>query len=252
MSRRSLPERTVDAWVSTAICVTFPHARIWGPTQAIKQTNWDYGASLGEGKIFILEDKGTTAVERRRQKPLDTHRIHIDMDQLDWYCDEVEPATGVPVYYVLPQPPWIGAATGSDVVPDQAICRVESATGRFEAWTFVSRCSDLRGKLGGLSSIDTDRLPLAGGWSLAEFFRHVQECEIGRRISGAGEPSLSAARSAEQVGQPPRASVQDRTNELRPSQSVGSALAVFVPSEDLPGWRQVSEDGWYARPSIRS
>jgi hypothetical protein len=85
------PERTVDAWVSAAICTVFPHARIWGPTQAISATNWDYGLSLGDGKIFILEDKGTSPVARTRRHPLLTHKIDVDRSQLDWYCDEVEP-----------------------------------------------------------------------------------------------------------------------------------------------------------------
>ena len=87
MPRRSLPERTVDGGVRSAM--TFPmrriweplrilkifffsHARIWGPTQNIEETNWDYGLSLGDGKLLILEDKGTTAVLRKRKKPLDT------------------------------------------------------------------------------------------------------------------------------------------------------------------------------------
>jgi hypothetical protein len=236
MSRRSLPERTVDAWVSSAVCATFPHARIWGPTQNIEETNWDYGLSLGDGKLFILEDKGTSAVHRRRKKPLDTHRIDIDLRQLAWYCDQVEPATGVPVYYVLPRPPWIGGATGSEVAPDQSICRVDSVAGPFDSWAFIGRSGDVRTELGGRRSIDTDQLPFAGTWTLAEFFRRVQECEIGRRISGPGEPSFLVAKAPEQAGRQPETTAAFRPDELRRSQYVGSALAVFVPAQDLPGW----------------
>ncbi len=36
---RSMPERTVDAWVASAICTVFPAARIWDPTQAMKGRN---------------------------------------------------------------------------------------------------------------------------------------------------------------------------------------------------------------------
>jgi hypothetical protein len=57
MPQRSLPERTVDAWVSAAICSAFPHARIWGPTQAIDATNWDYGLSLGDGRSSFSKTK---------------------------------------------------------------------------------------------------------------------------------------------------------------------------------------------------
>lgn len=234
MARRSLPERTVDAWVSSAVCTAFPHAGIWGPTQAIEASNWDYGLSLGDGKIFILEDKGTTAVERKRTKPLETHRINIDRNQLRWYCDTVEARRGVPVYYVLPQPPWIGGATGSQMVPDQAICRVDSIAGRFEAWAFVTRCTDLRDKLGGRASIYTHELPFGDGWSLADFLRLVRECQIGVKVSGTGESSKLTARSPEQAGDTSEETIVNRRPTFETY--VGSSLAVFIPSEDLPTW----------------
>jgi hypothetical protein len=77
----------------------------------MKGRNWDR-ASLPpeEGKVFVLEDKGTTAVTRTRKMPLQTHRIDIGAAQLNWYCDEVERADFIPVYYVLPRPPWNGSA----------------------------------------------------------------------------------------------------------------------------------------------
>jgi hypothetical protein len=235
MSRRSLPERTVDAWVSAVICATFPHARIWGPTQNIEETNWDYGLSLGDGKLLILEDKGTTAVLRKRKKPLDTHRIDIDVDQLTWYCDDVEPATGVPVYYVLPQPPWFGDSTGSKVVPNEAICRVDSRAGPFAEWAFISRSGDLRAELGSRHSIYTDQLPFTGASTLAEFFRRAQGCEVGKRVSGSGEPSSLIAKAPEQAGREPEA-VAYQTDNPSQLQYVGSALAVFLPAQDLPSW----------------
>jgi hypothetical protein len=72
----------------------------------MKGRNWDRAAALlGEGRVFLFEDKGTTPVTRKRKAPLQTHRIDIDRAQLDWYCDEVEPAEDVPVYYVLPSRP---------------------------------------------------------------------------------------------------------------------------------------------------
>ena len=79
--------------------------------------------------VFIFEDKGTTAVTRMRKTPLQTHRIEIRADQLDWYCDVVEPASMIPVYYVLPRPPWNGGAS-SGHVPEQAACRVAAAVTR--------------------------------------------------------------------------------------------------------------------------
>jgi hypothetical protein len=53
----SLPERTVDAWVSIYVASRVPDVRIWAPTQ--QQTpDYDIAGSLpGPGKLFVLEDK---------------------------------------------------------------------------------------------------------------------------------------------------------------------------------------------------
>ena len=119
-----MPERTVDAWVAAAVCNAFPEARIWDPTQAIRGRNWDRAIRLlGTGKIFIFEDQATTAVARKRKTPLNTHRIDIGRAQIDWYCDEIERDNGgIPVYYVLPNPPWKGCPD-SVSVPEQAACQ---------------------------------------------------------------------------------------------------------------------------------
>jgi hypothetical protein len=153
-----MPERTVDAWVASAICTAFPAARIWDPTQAMKGRNWDRAAALlGEGRVFLFEDKGTTPVTRKRKAPLQTHRIDIDRAQLDWYCDEVEPTEDVPVYYVLPKPPWKGSAS-SGHVPEQVVSRVTAST---------AACWDAAGEAGAtvmaflLACVGTRR---ARGW----------------------------------------------------------------------------------------
>jgi hypothetical protein len=239
MPQRSLPERTVDAWVSTAICSAFPHAQIWGPTQALDATNWDYGLSIGDGKIFILEDKGTSPVVRTRRPPLQTHKIDVDRSQLDWYCAEVEPHWGVPVYYVMPNPPWLGPHTGPPVVPHQASYRSSSPHGPFEEWAFVSRCHSLRSFLGARSSLETHRLPLLRERTLAEFLKGVRDCILGRAVSGSIKASdWNEKRPEEQPTLFPQSNVGS-PEILRPqvAQRVGSALAVFIPSEDLPGWR---------------
>ena len=121
---------------------------------------------------YAGKDKGTAAVTRKRTKPLDTHKIDINPVQLNSYCDEVEVEIGVPVYYVLPQPPWVGLASRG-VVPGQAAYRTTSDAGPFERWAYVSRCTDLRTQLAGGRTIFTDRLPLPGCCNLAEFLRHV-------------------------------------------------------------------------------
>ncbi len=152
----------------------FPDARTWDPIQAMKGRNWDRAFLPFEaGKVFIFEDKGTTAVTRTRKPPLQTHGIDIGADQLDWYCDVVEPASMIPVYYVLPRPPWDGGASSGNV-PEQAACRVTSDAGPFPEWAYVSRCTDLRQELSGRRSIDTDKLPLPGGMKLADFFQDLR------------------------------------------------------------------------------
>lgn len=218
-----MPERTVDAWVAAAICSVFPSARIWDPTQAIKGRNWDRAfLPSEEGKAFILEDKGTVAVARKQKQPLRTHRIAIDAAQLDWYCDEVE-KTGIPVYYVLPQPPWAGGA-GPGPIPAQAAFRVDSDSGPFPEWTYVSRCSDLRRKLSGRSSIETHQLPLPGGMSLATFLQDVRYGKAGKWLPNEDMDAAQSNFSSPLVGELYRG---------RRDSHGGSALAVFLPASSF-------------------
>ena len=237
MAPRSLPERTVDAWVSGEICSKFPGALLWAPTQA-GWNNWDYGASLGDGKVFVLEDKATTPIERTRKHPRSTHRIDIPRRQLDWYCNEVEPQQGVPVYYVLPKPPWAGAWTGSPVLPDRAVCRMQSGDGPFSAWAWVVRCTALLAFLGTRNTLDTDKLPLAasGCLSLQEFLDRVRICEIGKVVHGSGEGRRAASKVSFETVEPGVAEPTESRGRLERSDTrlVGSALAVFVPAADLP------------------
>ena len=219
-----MPERTVDTWVASAICSVFPDARIWDPTPAMRGRNWDRAfLPLEAGKVFIFEDNGTTAVTRTRKRPLQTHRIDIGVAQLNRYCDEVEPASMIPVYYVLPRPPWNGGAD-SGHVPEQAICRVTSDAGPFPQWAYVSRCTDLRQELCDRRSIDTDQLPLPGGMTLAEFFQDVRQGEAGKWLSPEDEGAL-------RVRSPGR--LTDGPKGIRQNPHTGSALAVFVPVGNL-------------------
>jgi hypothetical protein len=212
----------VDAWVASAICTAFPAARIWDPTQAMKGRNWDRAAALlGEGRVFLFEDKGTTPVTRKRKAPLQTHRIDIDRAQLDWYCDEVEPAEDVPVYYVLPKPPWKGSAS-SGHVPEQVASRVTSPEGPFEHWAYVIRCADLRDGLKARRSVDTHELPLPGAIKLADFFEDIRRGKAARWLS-PDEADLAYSAGRLRSRKPPE----------RRDLHEGSAFAVFVPAENL-------------------
>jgi hypothetical protein len=216
-----MPERTVDAWVASAICTAFPAARIWDPTQAIKGGNWDCSFSLlGDGKVFLFEDKGTTPVIRKLKAPLQTHKIDINRNQLDWYCDEVDPG-GAPVHYVLPKPPWTGSVSHA-YVPEQAASRVTSLKGPFLQWAYVIRCTDLRTQLGTRASLDTHELPLEGAITLAEFFKDVRQGKSGRRVR---TEEAAHAFETDRQGDPKPLNRRDL--------NAGSAFAVFVPAENL-------------------
>lgn len=219
---RSLPERTVDAWVASAITDRFPNARIWAPTQRAMHdvNNWDYGVGLGDGKVFILEDKATewsTGAGPAGGR----HTIMIDLRQLDWYCNTVEPEQGVPVYYVLPVPPWDGEPTGSPVLPNESAHRIAP---RFEGWARAVRCHFLRKYLAApahqrsrtLRAEDVPTIP--GADTLGEFLDQVKKCERGARTPLDGRR-----------GGPDEVFEQDQSLNVRP-------LAVFIAAADLPNF----------------
>jgi hypothetical protein len=201
-----------------------------------EDANWDYGASLGDGKVLILEDKATTPVKRKRKPPTDTHWIDVPRAQLDWYCDEIEPTLNVPVFYVLPAPPWVGGPSGSVVVPDQAICRVASTSGPFEQWSFVVRATDLRSYLADRRGLETDELPIPNSESLAAFLEAVGACQRGRRVSGPGSGSNAATKGAGQAEDVGVGAARGRSRGDATDRWAGSALAAFIPAADLPAW----------------
>jgi hypothetical protein len=221
---RSMPERTVDAWVVDVIVRTFPNALVWAPTNVRSNENWDIAASMRDGKALILENKGTEPVERSKKAPLQTHRIHIDTDQLDNYCDVVEPTSGLPVFYVLPNPPWQGNPAGA--VPAEAGFRAHSLQ-PFYCWSWVLSCTSLRNFLGfDASSGDYDRatfctheLPASGAITLGAFLQEVQECNYGAAFRD-GEPQDPEFRR-----------VSDEALKVG-----RSAIAVAIPGANLAGF----------------
>jgi len=223
VARRSLPERTVDAWVTTAINAKYPNARLWAPTQN-DRSNWDTGLGVA-GKAFIFEDKATTPGTRKRKPPKTFHRIDIDTNQLHWYCTDVEVNHAVPAYYVLPNPPWAGEPTGSDVLPDQVRHQQTFAT-----WAWVIRCTDLRIMLASRKHLETHTLPGSSAITLEDFLQRLWACQVGRRVTG--KPTASQQRDEVRrlnIGTP------DVTDQIpEPDHHfTRSSLAVFVPSRDL-------------------
>lgn len=127
---------------------TVPQVRYWAPSQR-DINNWDEALSFGVGKAFILENKGT-----RPMGASSRHRIRIDTDQLLRYIFNFP----VPVFYVLPSPPWpasklLQALSPVAPVPQVAHCRTGCTAkgcpggrgphGAFPAWTTVISALDL-------------------------------------------------------------------------------------------------------------
>ena len=131
----------------------------------------------------------------------------------------------IPVYYVLPQPPWSGGAS-SGHVPEQAACRVTSDVGPFPQWAYVSRCTDLRQELADRRSIDTDQLPLPGGMKLAEFLQEIRHGRAGKWLAPEEKIDVLPFRS-------PGRLTAGRAEGTLQSPRTGSALAVLVPARDL-------------------
>src|SRR4051794_38276421 len=87
---RSLPERTVDAYVAIAITARFPGAAIWDLTNT--EGMWDH-TLITAGKTLLFETKGNEEGD---------NDISIDLDQLDDYLSrDIAPI----VFYVLADPP---------------------------------------------------------------------------------------------------------------------------------------------------
>lgn len=117
----SLPERTVDAWVTAYVAKRSPDALIWAPTQR-DTPDYDIASSLpGPGKLFVLEDKAPYANGH--------HHFRLEVRQMWNYL--LHPQLRTRAFYVLPCPPFPvtdvpGASSWAnvDLVPRQARSRI--------------------------------------------------------------------------------------------------------------------------------
>lgn len=203
---RSLPERTVDIWVVSQLIDIFPGVLLWAPTQR-KPDNWDLGAHLGDGKTFILENKACDPVGHTG-----SHTVNIGRCQLEEYLHTIDPY--VPVYYVLPDPPWLDGPTGANWMPNQSGHR--STCG---GWLWTIRATDLMAHMTGASTstFRTDAFSLwAETTSLGNFLSGLKKCEFGELW---------------------RRALKERTRQTdqlaHGGRFPGSALGVFVPKSNL-------------------
>ncbi len=145
---RSLPEHTVDCWVSSALLAWDSEVLLWAPTQR-GSDNWDMAfRELGGGKCLIFENKGTVGGYADPFR----HVVQIDIPQLIRYLR----VPSAPVYYVMPAPPWRSSISSAQIdpsapVPMPALCRTGSHCDRsdhpphgpFETWAYVIEAMDL-------------------------------------------------------------------------------------------------------------
>ena len=90
MVARSLPERSIDAYLAITVATRFPAAALWDPTNTLGM--WDH-TLITAGKTVLFESKGNEEGE---------NDILIDLYQLDDYLSrDVAPL----VFYLMADPP---------------------------------------------------------------------------------------------------------------------------------------------------
>jgi hypothetical protein len=109
---RSLPERTVEAWVTAYIVRWFPTAELWAPTQRDPR-RWDMSARIRGGIHFVFEYKGVEAY----RGPY----VPINPDQLNDYVALNSRMSSPLVWYLLPT--WTYDTGWGQVLPTEAATR---------------------------------------------------------------------------------------------------------------------------------
>lgn len=130
---RAIPEKTLEHWSSMYLARRFPRCQLWWP-------------SIGEdisieslpgrpGKSVLLEVKTTDWSTSRWE-----HRLTIDVDQLRKY--QLSP---IPVYYVLPMPPWQSVLSDGHawLAGRPRSDLLNPGSGWFGDWIYVARAQTL-------------------------------------------------------------------------------------------------------------
>lgn len=234
--KRSLPEHTVDCWVSAAVAADYPDALLWAPTQR-GYDNWDIAFGHSPGKAFILENKGTSSGLYDH----DEHIVQIDVGQLSGYLA----MPGAPVYYVLPVPPWPASESTAPLhataaVPSTARCRTgiscttHQPHGPFTEWCYVLEAMDLAKLLGFTKTQKRNILASSIAAApcavrLIDFLRGIGDCTHGGRLYGSFDEAYV---DWTVVHEGRRADAADLVGGFRRHAGRGMSsgvLAVFVP-----------------------
>jgi hypothetical protein len=148
----SLPERTVDAWVTAYVVEQVADALLWTPTQR-QSPDYDLAGSLpGPGKLFVFENKAPYTKGG-------AHGFHLPVRQMwNYLCDA---RLSSRTFYVLPCPPFgveeVSGGRGAaelltrDLIPERARSRLAGhrwhPTVGCEEWFRVVPVLDLWRKL---------------------------------------------------------------------------------------------------------
>lgn len=250
----SLPERTVDAWVTAYVAKRVPDALLWAPTQR-QIPDYDLASSLpGPGKLFVFENKAPYTNRAH-------HHFILYVRQIWNYLRVAD--LRARTFYVLPCPPFpvseVPSGPGAiesaqpDLVPRRAQARLAgnpwAPAQACEEWFRVVPVVDLwthffsqpppaegapewpkrrRGQARSVPAGAPNRdtvpltcpLPTSLGESLEMFMDHILRCD---------RPNLRV--DQEQI----RDTARLQVNDARDS-PLYQALIAFAPASNLPGW----------------
>lgn len=154
----------------------FPRGGLWWPTHGEDIHVEDLGTL--PGKSVLLETKVP------EQAATGAHSVTVDLAQLSRYVSSI-----VPVYYVFPEPPWMGDLMtsgwlGSERRADLAYKRAGDRW--FGEWTLVCRAIDLQAHLAPTPGQKTATItaPPPQHWRWFDFWTELTRC---------GSPTMAAA-----------------------------------------------------------
>jgi hypothetical protein len=216
-----MPEKTLEHWTSMYLARRFPNASLWWPA-AGEDIQFE-GLPGRIGKSVMLEIKTTEWNGSKNQ-----HRLTLDVEQLDAYQE-----SKIPVYYVLPVPPWSGSLIPGN--PWLGVRRPSElllpGSRWFGSWTFVVSAAHLWQHLDGKNNRQSQKTatlfthttgnqdlkivapPLHTWWTWEEFWDLLGSC------GSATMPSLICSPGTPYLGQ--RAPRKRLTESLAAAEDVG-------------------------------
>jgi len=140
VSKVSVPEKTLEHWMSTYLHNRFPKSALWWPT---------HGEDIAVDLRRALGARGRSAwalaleVKTARPDTNGVHEVRIRLDQLDRYLagrgQSHRAGAPLPVFYALPMPHWSGILTPS--TPARTCCPSCCLSSPEEWWRQKACCN---------------------------------------------------------------------------------------------------------------